>query len=290
MNNFSIKDIERLSGIKAHTLRIWEQRHGLYLCKRKESKHRFYDNDDLKEVLRIAYLYHRGFKVSKIAGLSKRELNELATSNIESDSHEVFINQMIESSLDFDQSRFENILQNAQRHLDFENMVTKVYYPFLRKMGLLWVTQHIAPAQEHFCSYLIQQKIILDISQLPVVRSANPLRVLVFSPEGETHEIPLLVMKYLLKKQGVNVIYFGANTPISQIEYYSRNKQPDCIVTHLITNFTNKEPEQLIDVLLEIFPGQQIVLSGPGFANVKLADPCVKLVHGLESFSSLFAN
>ena len=290
MNNFSIKDIERLSGIKAHTLRIWEQRHGLYLCKRKQSKHRFYDNEDLKEVLRIAYLYHRGFKVSKIAGLSKKELNELATSNIESDSHEVFINQMIESSLDLDQSRFENIIQNAQRHLDFERMVTKVYYPFLRKMGLLWVTQQVAPAQEHFSSYLIQQKILVEIDKLPLVRPANPVTALLFSPEGDTHEIPLLVMKYLLKRHGVTVIFFGANTPISQIEYYSRNRQSDYIVTHLVTNLTNKEPGDFVDYMLEKFPRQKLVLSGPGFSDLKLTDPRLHMVNEMESFVKVFEN
>src|SRR6478672_1605934 len=112
MNNFSIKDIERLSGIKAHTLRIWEQRHGLCFCKRKESQHRFYDNEDLKQILRIAYLYHNGYKVSRIASLSPEEIKKLANTSMGDNVEDLVINQMIEASIDYDQPKFENILNN----------------------------------------------------------------------------------------------------------------------------------------------------------------------------------
>src|SRR3954469_3183685 len=102
MNNFSIKDIERLSGIKAHTLRIWEQRHGLSFCKRKESQHRYYDNEDLKQILRVAYLYHNGYKVSKIARLLPEEIKQLAQQKLGDLPHQLLINQLVEASLDYD--------------------------------------------------------------------------------------------------------------------------------------------------------------------------------------------
>src|SRR5438105_12129127 len=123
MNNFTIKDIERLSGIKAHTLRIWEQRHGLCFCKRKESLHRYYDNEDLKQILRIAYLYHHGYKISRIATFSKDEIKKLATTNSGENNYDIFINQMIEASIDYDQPRFEKIIHNALLHLGFEKAI-----------------------------------------------------------------------------------------------------------------------------------------------------------------------
>lgn len=284
MNNFSIKDIERLSGIKAHTLRIWEQRHGLSFCKRKESQHRYYDNEDLKEILRIAYLYHNGYKVSKIATLSKDEIKQLSTTHITESNYDIYINQMMESSIDFDQPRFEKVMQSALLHLGFEKTVTKVFYPFLEKIGLLWITQHVIPAQEHFSSYLIQKRIILAIDSLEKAVSKNECTVLIFSPEGELHEIPLLVIEYLLKKNGVHTVYFGAGIRLSELEYYCSYKPVTHLFFHFITNFLNKEPQEYVDCLAQKFPGKKIIASGPAIREVKASSPDIKLISSVDDF------
>ena len=126
MYHFTIRDVENLSGIKAHTLRMWEQRYGICLCKRKESLHRYYDNEDLKQVLRIAYLYHNGYRISRIAALSPGELNRLASKRFNNDEYEVLVNQLIESCLEYDQLQFEKSLRSVLGTMGLEKCMEKV--------------------------------------------------------------------------------------------------------------------------------------------------------------------
>ncbi|MEP6700893.1 MAG: MerR family transcriptional regulator [Bacteroidota bacterium] len=282
MNYFSIKDIEMLSGIKAHTFRIWEQRHGLSFCKRKHSQHRYYDNDDLKAVLRIAYLYHRGYKISKIASLSRDEVIKLASVNIEEYDYDLYINKLIESNIDYDQLLFEKIIQQAITRFGIDKAILSVFYPFMQKVGMLWVTEHLIPAQEHFSSAIIQQKLVLSIEKLGSLIQNKNDTVLIFAPEGELHEIPLLVAKYYLKKNGVKLVYFGINTSLQLLEYYCNYKKVTHFYFHLITNFTSKEPGEYILCLLSKFPGIKIIASGPALCNLPTFSSSVMIINSIE--------
>jgi DNA-binding transcriptional MerR regulator/DNA-directed RNA polymerase subunit L len=282
MNYFSIKDIEMLSGIKAHTFRIWEQRHGLSFCKRKESQHRYYDNEDLKAVLRIAYLYHKGYKISKIAHLTKEELIKLATNDIEECNHDLFIQQLIEATLDYDQPRFEKNIQNAILRFGFEKSILNVFYPFMQKVGLLWVTEHLIPAQEHFSSSLIQQKLLVAIDRLGSAVMNTKDTVVIFAPEGEFHEMPLLIAWYLLKKQGIKTVYFGVNVPLKHIEYYCDNKRPGYFFLHLITNLAGNDPTEYISRLAKKFPAIDIIASGPAISKDAVFPETVKILQAIE--------
>src|SRR5260221_12743693 len=165
MNAFTIRDIENLCGIKAHTLRIWEQRYQLLCPKRKAGTHRIYDNNDLKCLLRIAFLYHHGHKISAIARMDDKERCQLTLAlGRSSDSYEIFINQLTEASIDFDQDMFDRILHNVILHMGFEKAITRVVYPFLDRIGLLWLTGNVIPAQEHFASALIAKKMLVAIN------------------------------------------------------------------------------------------------------------------------------
>jgi DNA-binding transcriptional MerR regulator len=277
MNNFTIRDIERLSGIKAHTLRIWEQRHGLCFGKRKESQHRYYDNEDLKQILRVSFLYHNGYKISKIAHLSKEEIHKIATTNLSEYNYDLAINQMIEAGVDYNCVQFEQIIRHTSLQLGFEKAILKVFYPFLEKIGLLWITEHVIPAQEHFCSFLIQKEIMVAINGLGTARLKNDQTVIIFAPEGELHDIPLLVAQYILKKHGVKTVFFGSDTSIGQLEYYCRHKPVTHLYFHFITNFLIREPEEYLTCLSEKFPEKKIIGSGPALqfahkhaANVKI--------------------
>jgi MerR family transcriptional regulator, light-induced transcriptional regulator len=281
MNNFSIKDIERLSGIKAHTLRIWEQRHGLCFCKRKESQHRYYDNEDLKHILRIAFLYHNGYKVSRIAKLSVDDIKKLSQGKSGDNNYQLLINQLVEASVDYDQPRFENIVNSTYQQLGFEKSIVNVYYPFFEKIGLLWMTEHILPAHEHFSSYLIQKKIIVAIDELHGTLKSD-YRVAIFAPKNEHHEIPLLVMQYLFKKHGIRTVYFGCNSSMADIEYYSRYQPLTHVYGHLITNFLNKEPLEYLNCLKEKFPGKKIILSGPVFGELKFPPEDIMILRSCE--------
>lgn len=286
MNNFTIKDIELLSGIKAHTLRIWEQRHGLCFSKRKKSLHRYYDNEDLKQILRISYLYHLGYKISKIALLSVDDINTLATSNIKPHEYDKYINLMIESSLDYDQAAFEKITHTAFLHLGFEQTVLNVFYPYMEKIGLLWVTDHVIPAQEHFSSYLIQKEIILATDKLNNTAVDN-ITILIFSPEGERHEIPLLVTRYLFKKQRIKTIYFGVDTSLDELRHYCSCKKVTHLYCHKVINFLHKKPEDFIHCMQEKFPNKKILLSGPALHHHINTSKNVQVLHSIDELQQI---
>lgn len=288
MNNFSIRDIERLSGIKAHTLRIWEQRHGLCFGKRKDSQHRYYDNEDLKQILRVSFLYHNGYKISKIAHLSKEEIHKITTTNVSEYNYDLVINQMIEAGVDYNCVEFEQIIHHTCLQLGFEKAVLKVFYPFLEKIGLLWITEHVIPAHEHFCSFLIQKEMLMAIDGLGNAGLKNEQIVIIFSPEGEMHEIPLLVVQYILKKNGVKTVFFGSDTSIGQLEYYCRHKAVTHLYFHFITNFLVREPGKYLNCLSEKFPEKKIIGSGPAMQYVHQHTANVKILRSMEEIMQVY--
>ncbi len=263
MNQFTIRDIENLSGIKAHTLRIWEQRYNFMTPKRKVSNHRFYDNDDLKHILRVSYLYHSGRKISNIALMADNEINEIISRENAISSDEFLISQLMEASIDFDEHKFETVLNTSFSKNTVENAILNVVYPYQKKIGLLWVTEHIIPAQEHFSSNIINRKLLVEIDSLTIAPKPNGRRIILFTPLNEHHEIPILFIQYLLKKNGHTVIYFGDSIPVEDIEEYCTNKSADELHFHLITNLSGLSVNDYVTILSNKFPNKKIVISGP---------------------------
>ena len=298
MNAFSIRDIENICGIKAHTLRIWEQRYQLLCPKRKAGNHRMYDNNDLKCLLRIAFLYHNGHKISAIAKLNQQEIADLALSLASAgDYTDVFINQLTEAAMDFDQEQFDKVLHNVILHLGFERTITRVAYPFLNRIGLLWLTGNVVPAQEHFASALISKRIHVAINGLE-----NPLRpgnlpgagqknVLIYTPKGEFHEIPILYMRYLMKKNGIPTIYFGKDIALEELVFYCRQQPVTHLYFHLVTQLLRCEPDRYVKQLYELFPDKQIVISGGMGAHLKdmKLPPTVRRLESLEEMLNFAA-
>lgn len=278
MNFFSISDIENLTSIKAHTLRIWEQRYGICVPKRKESSHRYYDAEDLKEILRIAYLYHQGHRISSIAKLSSADIEKLAlNSNGLVSSYEHYLNRLLEASIDLDQSRFESVLTEAITLKGFENSMAEIVVPFLKKLGMFWLTGHIIPSQEHFASNIISHKILAETDRLPrAEKSLSKRKVLLFCPEREFHEIPLLHMNYLLRKAGVFVIYMGVNSSLEALEYYCQYHPVDELYFHLLTNFTKVDQSTYLELLADKFPKKKIFCSGASLEKLVILPANVK--------------
>ena len=281
MNHFSIRDIENLCGIKAHTLRIWEQRYRLCVAKRKESLHRIYDNDDLKELLRVSFLYHNGHKISRIAELSHEEIQQLIQKSCsQENNHEVFVHQLIEAGLDFDKEKFEKIINCVVLRLGLEKSITDILFPFLDRIGLLWLTKNVIPAQEHFTSHIIRKKIILATDGLEVNKSDD--NILVFTPEGEHHEIPLLAANYFLRKNNNYTTYFGINVSSESILYYTKYHPATCLYTHVITHLDNCGLETYVCSLCHDFPDKQIVISGPAAKCIRRRPVNLQILHSLE--------
>lgn len=281
MNHFSIRDIENLSGIKAHTLRIWEQRYQLLIPKRKESKHRYYDNEDLKHILRISHLYHNGVKISRIASLDQSMIRNLALEHTRSQlPAPLLVNQLIEASIDFDEEAFEAVFAKSLHLLGFESTILDVVYPFLEKIGLLWLTDHAIPAQEHFASNIIRRKIIAAIDALPLPQPDPGLQntTVLFTPEGEWHELPLLMLQYFFRQAGRNTVYLGVNVPLNDLAFYVKHKSPARLLFYGITHLFDMDINQVVETLLRQFPKQQIIMAGPLTSAVHLSHPQLSLI------------
>lgn len=289
MQQFSIRDVENLSGIRAHTLRMWEQRHGLRMCKRKESQHRYYDNEDLKYILRIAYLYHNGYRISRIAALPEPEMNRLASRRFGNDEYALIIHQLVEAILDYDNETVERVLHTSADALGMERCIEKIIHPFLDKIGLLWITGHVLPAQEHICSNIILQLIVSCIQQLPLVTGRSK-KVLLFTPENEMHEIPILIVQYLLKKRGVQTIFLGKNVSGETLALCCRELQPTHLYVHLITNFTRFSAMEYLQKLAKAYPQLQLFASGPSFRSTGKLPAQVQMLRSFEDVLELAAN
>jgi len=262
MGKYSIKDIERISGIKAHTLRIWEKRYGIIEPNRTDTNIRYYTNDDLKKILNIAILNNYGIKISKIVGLSIEELHERV---IEISSEEVEENLQIESlviaMVEVDEARFEKILSNCTLRLGFEQTVMNIFYPFFRKVGILWQAGAINPAQEHFISNLIRQKLIVAIDSQGMMVKQGARKFLLFLPEGELHELGLLFYSYLIQKAGHKVIYLGQSVPLDDVAKVHDYNPVDYIITSALSYNSAEDINKLLETILNRFPDQKVILT-----------------------------
>jgi DNA-binding transcriptional MerR regulator len=265
MNKFTIGDMENLTGIKAHTLRIWEQRYQLPgTPKRASSGHRFYDNEDLKSLLRISNLYHSGIKISKIARMDEETIKKLSLGVSDGKSSaEHILNALLERSIDLDHEGFERLIDEGIAALGLKNLMLQVLFPLLSKLGLFWVTGHIIPSQEHLASEIIIRKLLSATHELPAVSSVTPGRnVVVFTPAGEFHEIPILFAAYLLRKSGISYVYFGRNVGLEELKDLAGYQHFDQLYFHLITNFTRQRLDNYLTELHRAFPSCEVYFSG----------------------------
>lgn len=262
MNAFTIKDLENLSGIKAHTIRIWEQRYNFLKPNRTDTNIRYYSNDELKTLLNIALLNKYGFKISHIDRMQPQEIREKLLSLADAKAiQERIVNELVQEMVDLNVEKLEKILSGYITSKGIERTVIQIIFPFLEKIGLLWLTGHINPAQEHLVSNVVRQKLIVAIDSVSTHLHADKT-VLLFLPEGEHHELGLLFMNYLLKNRGINTIYLGANVPVKDVAYVIEQKNPDIIFTHLTATSSNFNFEKFLHSISTQFSVNQVVISG----------------------------
>jgi DNA-binding transcriptional MerR regulator len=261
VSTYSIKDFEQLSGIKAHTLRIWEQRHNLLQPKRTDTNIRYYDDDDLKLILNVALLNDNGVKISKIASMSSIELREEVMKLTDrSLTHDDQIHALTICMIEMDEDRFDKILSTNILKLGFEQTMLNVIYPFMSKIGILWQTGAINPAQEHFMSNLVRQKLIVAIDGQ--VQKQGGKKFLLFLPEGELHEISILFASYLIKSKGHKVIYLGQSTPNDDLLSVYKLHQPEYLFTAITSSPSSEYVQDYIHALSEKFPSAHILVTG----------------------------
>jgi DNA-binding transcriptional MerR regulator len=261
MAHFTIKDIENLCDIKAHTLRVWEQRYQLSVTQKKKSQRRIYDNEDLKQLLHISFLYHNGWKISRITGLTNTQMmEEVCKFQINSTTYKTFIMQMIDAAVDFNEEAFIQILDALIEKIGFEKCITDVCYPFLKRICMLWTGNNIIPAQQHFSSYIIQNRIIAETDKFKA-SNKKPAMIL-FSPEGAKDELPLLFIYYLLRKNDWSVIYLGINIRKKTVNQFAGNNSVKYIFFHLTSNFAGWDADLYFEDLCKSFPGKKIIVTG----------------------------
>lgn len=262
MNSFTIKDLENLSGIKAHTIRIWEQRYTFLKPGRTETNIRLYSNEELKKLLNVALLNKYGFKISLIDKMNDADINEkILTLNQAEAQQERVVNNLIQKMVDLDMVGFEQVLDVFIAERGIEKTILEIIFPYLQKIGILWLTNHINPAQEHLVTNIVRQKLLVGIDQVNNTERTGK-SVLLFLPEAEYHELSLLFMNYLLRSKGVQTIYLGCSIPLKDVRFVADLKKPDYLYTHLTTAGARFNIDKFIGSVTQLFPETPVIISG----------------------------
>lgn len=261
MAEYKIKDLETLTGIKAHTIRIWEKRYGLISPDRTDTQIRTYDDADLTMLLNIALLNKNGVKISKIASMSPDQISDRVGEFLESNSDDICSEKLILALIELDEHLFKTTLQEQIDQHGVEHTFVKVLIPFLDRIGVMWLVGTINPAQEHFISNLIRQKVISEIDKLPVPkRTKHP--VLLFLPEHEWHEISLLFYHFVLRNHGLDTIYLGQSLPYDSLIQTIDRFKPSAVVTSWLTAVDPKFMQNYFKRLAKDTEGIKVLAGG----------------------------
>jgi DNA-binding transcriptional MerR regulator len=255
MNNiksqFSIKDLENLTGIKAHTIRIWEKRYDLLKPKRTETNIRYYDLASFQKLLNVSYLNSNGYKISKISSLKDDKISQLVrevASKNDVDNHA--INTLKLAMLNFDQKLFYDTYETLIKEKSFKNIFYDVFVPMLSNIGMLWQTDTITPAHEHFITTLIRQKIIASTEHIQSKQINNSKKTFViYLPDNEIHELGLMFINHEIVSNGYHSIFLGSSVPLESLADL-QNYYDDII---FVSYFTVKPDKEYIHKYIETF-------------------------------------
>ncbi|PSR52216.1 helix-turn-helix-type transcriptional regulator [Adhaeribacter arboris] len=287
MGQYSIKELEQLTGIKAHTIRIWESRYGILKPKRSETNIRTYDDDDLKHILNVSLLNQNGYKISKIACMSVCQIGDAILSLSESREecpHQ--ISALVAAMVEMNEERFDKVLSTVILQKGFEAAVNLLVLPFLKKIGILWQTGNINPAHEHFVSNIIRQKFIVAIDGQIILSGSDVPRFILFLPEGELHELGLLFMQYILRTRQVRVLYLGQNLPLADLIKAYEGFRPNYFCTIITSVPARAELQAYLNALAAQFPDSGFFVSGYQFVCNEIILPSnFKYITDMQAFS-----
>lgn len=284
MNHFSISQLAQLSGIKPHTIRIWEQRYQALQPNRSEGNTRYYDDTQLRRLLNIVSLANADHKISELCALPDKKLFELvhqyAQNQIPQDkATEYFISQLIAAGMEYDEAGFDKLFSHCLLQFGLKETYRIIIYPMLVRIGWMWCSDSIPPAQEHFISNLLRQKLSTAIDALPLPSSSE--QWLLFLPENEFHEIGLLFAHYLVRLSGRTAIYLGANVPLPSLTTAAKDTGAQRLLLFFVHKNLPEDVQNYIDQLAASFPKKEMYIAGlpPTPIQVKLR----KNMHLLQS-------
>ncbi|MES2477577.1 MAG: MerR family transcriptional regulator [Bacteroidota bacterium] len=265
MDFYQINDLERLSGVKAHTIRIWEKRYGLITPHRTETNIRYYDDSQLKKILNVATLSTVGFKISKIAAMSEQELKiqikESQQHELSDSRFDFYVNDFIGAMLDFNEQYFNELFAEVVEKFGVQSAMVNILYPFLYKTGVLWRVDEAIPVQEHFASMLIRRNLFLLIGNLPAPKDKSK-KFLLFLPSNEWHEIGLLFAEYIIRHHGLETINLGQHVPYVDLEHVIIKAKPDFLLTFLISDTHEEYISHLQNLLSSKYKKTLCLISG----------------------------
>lgn len=263
MANYSIKEVETLSGVKAHTLRIWEQRYDFLKPHRSDTNIRYYTDDQLRLLLNVSTLNRNGMKISKIAELSKEDVGKQVLEMCKNTSDpDDLLDSLIHAMVDFDEQRFEKTLSTAITQLGFEKAFVNLIFPFMIRTGILWSAGSVRVAQEHFISTLIRRKICAAIDSVYVELNASSRKFVLFLPEKETHELLSLFSEYVLRKNNHQVVNVGASMPFEDLRCVVDAFKPSFLVTFITVPISEIPLEQYVQSLSREYQNLSILIGG----------------------------
>ena len=263
MRHYTLYELEKLTGILAPTIRVWERRYEIIKPKRTGTNRRWYDDDDLKRLINISIVYQSGIKISKIAKYSGSDLEEkvgLITRN--SDISDARIKSLIVAMLSFNGNAVNEILLRSVINIGFEETFSSVVFPFLKRVGIMWHTSSANTGDEHFITNILRARLITAIDSLPAPNDKHIKRVIMYLPENELHEMGLLFYYYLIRKMGHEVLYLGQATPFYALTESHRKWHSDILVTGTLSELSVFKPEEYLNNLSTTFKAQKILVSG----------------------------
>ncbi|MBK8702028.1 MAG: MerR family transcriptional regulator [Saprospiraceae bacterium] len=281
---YSINDIEKLSGVKAHTIRIWEKRYNILPNRRTDTNIRYYLEDDLELILNLAHLNKKGTKISKLANMSADEIKQKVAGSCEVDV--IFENQidgLMLSMFELNEFKFIKILNHHIREIGFEQTMDEIIYPLLDKLSVMWIAGSVKGVHENFINNIIRRKLSVEIDKLEFNPSEQAPRFLIYLPEYEAHELSLLFVFYLLKKQGASILYLGTQISLVDVKDAVEVFKPDYIFTLFNDSFSEAPLQPYLEELKQVSNGTHIVISGYQTVQQKFSLPeNVDIIHGLE--------
>lgn len=260
---YSIGDLERLTGIKAHTIRMWEQRYGILNPKRTETRIRYYEDDDLQFLMNVALLNKRGLRISKIAKMSFEdvgaEVERISQIKLGLDTH---LNLLTLAFVEMDEYKFNSVFDHYSARIGLETTLLNVVYPFLEKLSLMWLTGAVKPVQENFFTQLVRNKLIAAIEAIPIPSQAHAPKCLLFLPKGEQQELSILVVQLLMRLRGILPVNVGEDTGLMDVEDAYRILKPAYLFTIHSETFTDVPTEQYLNNISELATGSTILITG----------------------------
>ncbi|HJW29950.1 MAG TPA: MerR family transcriptional regulator [Saprospiraceae bacterium] len=292
MDSFSIGDLQQYSGIKAHTIRIWEQRYQALQPHRSVGNTRLYDSQQLRRLLNIVSLIDENHKVSTLCTLPDRKLNDLLRQRLESvradhPMDEYFISQLIASALTYDEPQFSSLYGACVQKLGLRYTYIQVLYPTLVRLGLMWTNEDLRPPHEHFITHLMQQKILAAVDSLPLPKSKDRVWLL-FLPENEFHELGLLFAHYLLRQAGQQVIYLGPNLPEEALRQAASTIHPTHLLGFMVHRNDPETDAAYLRRLSKAHKGSQILIACDPTRPVVSPLKNLRFLHSVQDLETAF--